>query len=395
MRTFHCDHCNSPVYFDNTVCNRCGHTLGVLPDILRVCALEPAGDGTWTALTPLAAGSHYHQCENYAVHAVCNWMVPAGTGQRFCIACRFNRTIPNLSRPGFAARWYRLERSKRRLIYSLLKLGLPLRTLAEDPAGGLAFSFMSDLDATPGTHVTTGHNNGHIIISIDEADPALRERQRLDLEEKYRTLLGHFRHEIGHYYWDRLVRDSPALDAFRDLFGDERTDYRQALDAYYRAGAPAGWENRFISRYASAHPWEDWAETWAHYLHIIDTLETAGHYGVQVNRELPDGRLQHSDPRFDAYRMPDFDTIISHWIPLTRALNSLNRSMGLPDLYPFTLHGSALQKLAFVHDTVQRERRYDAGYARERDVDRTAAGGGPLLQRLAGLLRRGRAGRLV
>ena len=143
MRTFHCEHCNNPVYFDNTVCTRCNHALGVLPEILRVCALEPGTEGTWQALTALTAGTGYRKCENYAVHAVCNWMVPADSGQRFCIACRFNHFIPNLSRPGYAERWYRLERSKRRLIYSLLKLGLPLRTRAEDPERGLAFSFMS------------------------------------------------------------------------------------------------------------------------------------------------------------------------------------------------------------------------------------------------------------
>ncbi|MEZ5543062.1 MAG: putative zinc-binding peptidase [Pseudomonadota bacterium] len=382
MRTFHCEHCDNTVYFDNTVCTRCQHMLGVLPEILRVCALEPAGDGTWTALTSMAAGARYRQCENYAVHAVCNWMVPAASGQRFCIACRHNHTIPNLSRPDFAARWYRLERSKRRLIYSLLKLGLPLQTKAEDPLRGLAFSFLSDLDAAPGSHVVTGHHNGHITISIDEADPSLRERQRIDLEEKYRTLLGHFRHESGHYYWDRLIRDTPLLAEFRTLFGDEGTDYAQALDAYYRAGAVADWENRFISRYASAHPWEDWAESWAHYLHIIDTLETAGHYGVRVNRVLPGGSVHRADPRFDAYRFRDFDTIIRHWLPLTHALNSLNRSMGLPDLYPFTLPEPALHKLAFVHRTVQAQRRFDVGYAQDRDVDRPL--GVWLLRRLAG-----------
>ncbi len=385
MRTFHCEHCKNPVYFDNSVCTRCNHALGVLPQILRVSALEPATDGTWKALTDMAAGNRYRKCENYAVHNVCNWMVPVDSGQRVCIACKFNQTIPNLSRPGFAERWYRLERSKRRLIYSLLKLGLPLHTSAEDPARGLAFSFMSDIDSPPGSHVITGHDNGHIIISLDEADPALRERSRVDLNEKYRTLLGHFRHESGHYYWNRLIRNTPSLAPFRELFGDERINYPQALDNHYQAGAPGDWQSRYISRYASSHPWEDWAESWAHYLHIIDTLETAGHYGVQVRRELPDGTIHHADPRFNAYRIEDFDTIISHWIPLTHALNSLNRSMGLPDLYPFTLPDPAVRKLAFVHGIVRAHREFDAGYVLDQDVDRPGSGAS-LLQQIAGYL---------
>jgi hypothetical protein len=385
MRTYHCEFCNNPVYFENTRCTRCNHELGVLPEVLRVSALEPNADGSWNALTDLTAGTRYRKCENYQVHAVCNWMIPAQTEHRFCIACRLNDVIPNLSRPGFQERWYRLERSKRRLIYSLLKLGLPLRGKDEDPAQGLAFSFVADADAPEGQRVMTGHANGHITINIDEADSALRERSRLDLNEKYRTLLGHFRHEIGHYYWDRLIRDDPSISAFRDLFGDERQSYSDALDRHYQQGPPSDWQNRFISRYASSHPWEDWAETWAHYLHIVDTLETAAHYGVRIERGLPSGGVARSQPRFDAYRNEDFDEIIKEWVPLTHALNSLNRSMGLQDLYPFVLSDPAVEKLEFVHQTVLRHRRFDAGYAERKDVDHYRLMGN-LLRRLLGYL---------
>ena len=385
MRTFHCENCKNPVYFENTRCTHCGHELGVLPEVLRVSALRPVGGDTWQALTDLTAQTRYRKCENYSAHDVCNWMVPVGAEQRLCLCCRLNDVIPNLERPGFTERWYRLERSKRRLIYSLLKLGLPLRNKAQDPAHGLAFSFLSNLDAPDGQVVMTGHAGGHITINLDEADPAMRERSRLDMNEKYRTLLGHFRHEIGHYYWDRLVAGSEALTEFRELFGDERADYGDALNTYYEGGAPQDWQSRFISQYASAHPWEDWAESWAHYLHIIDTLETAFHYGVQVEREVASGEVQRADLGFDPYRLADFDLVIRHWMPLTHALNSLNRSMGLQDLYPFVLSNEAIRKLAFVHRVVRGYRHFDVGYIDTKDVDHYGVGR-VLLRRLAGAL---------
>jgi hypothetical protein len=369
MRTFHCENCGNPVYFENSRCTRCHAELGVVPEVLRVSALQQRADGTWRALTRLAGGRHYRKCENYRDNDVCNWMVATDSDEPFCIACRLNRTIPNLGRPGFRERWYRLERSKRRLVYSLMKLGLPLHSKQVDPDHGLAFSFLSNADAPADSPVMTGHANGHITINIDEADPALRERSRVDMQEKYRTLLGHFRHESGHYYWDLLIAGQPAVGDFRRLFGDERRDYAEALERHYRDGPPAHWQQSYISHYASSHPWEDWAETWAHYLHIVDTLETASHYGVRTERRTDAGLVQPADPSFDAYRVERFGDIIAHWIPLTQALNSLNRSMGLPDLYPFVLATPAIDKLAFIHDLLRRHRQFDLGYAVDMDHD--------------------------
>ena len=356
MRTFHCDNCQAAVYFENTHCTSCGHTLGLLPEYLRVSSLQPLDNGLWRAMMPAAEGRTYRQCENYHVHQVCNWMVPSASDERFCKACRLNAVIPNLSRPGFAEHWYRLERSKRRLIYSLLKLGLPLRSKERDPTSGLAFSFMSQLDAAPGEQVMTGHANGHITINIDEADASKRERNRLDLQERYRTLVGHFRHEIGHYYWDLLIAGGPHLEAFRDLFGDERKDYAAALNRHYEQGPAPDWQSRFISAYASSHPWEDWAETWAHYLHIVDTLETAENFGISMEHELPDGDVNRAAPDFNPYVIDDFEPLMEHWLPLTFALNSLNRSMGLQDIYPFVLSDPAIDKLAFVHRVIKAQR---------------------------------------
>lgn len=383
MRTFHCDHCHNPVYFENTQCTHCGHALGLLPRYMRVSALRDLGDGVFEPLMPSARdrGERYRHCDNRTQHAVCNWMVPVASAQGLCAACCLNVVIPNLTRAGFHDRWRRLERSKRRLLYSLYKLGMEVRAKRDDGARGMAFSFVSHLDAPPGDAVTTGHHNGHITINIDEADPALRERNRLDLQETYRTLLGHFRHESGHHYWNLMIDGAPEHGRFRELFGDERQDYAGALERHYAEGPPGNWQSRFISAYASSHPWEDWAETWAHYLHIVDTLETAAHFGVQVERELPDGGIHRAAPDFDPYRSAEFAPVVANWLPLTFALNSLNRSMGLQDLYPFVLSTAAIDKLHFVHDVVQRRR--DDGVA---DVVPAMTGPTRLLARILRVL---------
>jgi hypothetical protein len=200
-------------------------------------------------------------------------------------ACQLNRTIPHLETPGNLLRWQRLEAAKHRLVYGLLRFGLPLTSRAEDPQAGLAFDFLADSGPAfrENAQAMTGHSQGLITINIAEADDAERERHRQDMAEPYRTLLGHFRHEIGHYYWERLVRGGTWLEPFRALFGDERQDYGAGLERHYAAGPRPDWSQRFVSAYAGMHPWEDWAETWAHYLHIVDTLETANAFGLRVH----------------------------------------------------------------------------------------------------------------
>jgi hypothetical protein len=238
-------------------------------------------------------------------------------------------------------------------MYGLEQLGLSVKSKAEDPDNGLAFQFFSDEDTPDDKPALTGHDEGLITVNIAEADDAERERRRVQLHEPYRTLLGHFRHEIGHYYWDRLIRDSSQLEPFRALFGDERIDYAQALKDYYGSGGPPpSWQQSFVSAYATTHPWEDWAETWAHYLHITDTLETAAACGLSL-------RPQHdNEPALDhialqtADRSVAFDQLIADWFPVTYVLNNLNRGMGLPDAYPFVLSAPAIEKLRFVHDVI-------------------------------------------
>ncbi len=279
--------------------------------------------------------------------------MPADAPLPFCIACRLNQTIPDLSAPGNQLLWQRLETEKRRLVYSLLRLGLPVVPRSQD-AAGLAFDFLADPAPSfnEGGRVLTGHAAGLITLNVAEADPVVRERMRAEMAEPYRTILGHFRHESGHYYWDRLVRDGPWLDQVRALFGDDTVDYGAALQRHYDAGPPAGWQDRFISAYASMHAWEDWAESWAHYLHIIDTAETAAEFGLSVHPKVGTSANLFVKSGIDPYRQPDFRVILAHWLPLTYALNSLNRSMGHDHVYPFVLPEPVIEKLGLVHRIV-------------------------------------------
>jgi hypothetical protein len=268
-----------------------------------------------------------------------------------CRSCRLTRVIPDLSVPTHRDAWFRLEVAKRRLVYTLLSLKLPLASKQDDPARGLAFELLADAPAGQAP-ILTGHADGIITLNIAEADDAERERRRTELHEPYRTLLGHFRHESGHYYWDRLIRGSERIEAFRELFGDERQDYAQALAYYYQTGPTANWFERFVTTYAGAHPWEDWAETWAHYLHMTDSLETAAACGVSIRPRRTDEPLLWQAPGQAGSPSASFERLIDSWFPLTYVLNSLNRGLGLPDAYPFVLSTPAINKLRFVHETV-------------------------------------------
>jgi hypothetical protein len=344
------------VHFENTLCEKCGHRLAYLPTATAVSAIEPGGElsggpggEAWKVLA--APGKLFHLCAN-AQHDSCNWLIEAGEPTTLCLCCRHNRTIPDIGLADNALAWRRIEAAKHRLFYSLLRLKLPLATKAEQPESGLAFDFLADSPEPAGPRVMTGHDNGLITIALAEADDAERERSRVAMHEPYRTLLGHFRHETGHYFWDRLVRDGDRLEPCRALFGDDTLDYGQALQRHYDQGAPADWQASFVTSYATMHPWEDFAETWAHYLHLVDTLETAAAFGLSTRPRVAEGDELDASVDFDPYRTQPFARLIESWMPLTIALNSLNRSMGQSDLYPFVLSPPALDKLAFVHGLV-------------------------------------------
>ncbi|AMO24181.1 putative zinc-binding peptidase [Ramlibacter solisilvae] len=358
MKTFHCDVCGHALFFENVRCLRCGSELAFLPDRLALCAIEPEED---TALFRRkarddgdAANAAYRLCINHTEHQACNFAVPASDPNPLCVSCRLTRVLPDLSIPENHVRWYRIEVAKRRLFYTLAKLAL---VSVNPPAGGRdgpVFEFLADL---PGQQVFTGHAEGLITLNIAEADDEERVRRRVALHEPYRTLLGHLRHESGHYYWDRLIRDEGRIDEFRAVFGDEQQPYGEALDRYYAAGgAEPGWQARHVSAYATSHPWEDWAETWAHYLHMVDLLETAASYNTRL--AVP-GSKQGIEGVIDPFDggAGEFRALVRQWVPLTLLLNSLNRSLGQDDAYPFALAGQSLEKLRFVHDVIQRKRR--------------------------------------
>jgi len=355
MKTFHCSHCQHTVFFENTDCVQCGHVLAYLPDLGEMAALEKAAASGEYARPGAAAGDQrYRLCANYESGRICNWALPADSPETLCPACRLTRVIPDLNQAGNTEKWYRLEVAKRRLIYSLVELTLPVVSKALDPRQGLAFEFLADpapgaADAAP---VLTGHADGVITVNLAEVDDAERERRRLAMREPYRTLLGHFRHEIGHYYWDRLIRQSPWLDEYRSLFGDERESYAEALKRYYDAGPPDDWQQRFVSAYACSHSWEDWAETWAHYLHMSDALETAVTNGLSLRPTRRDEPRFHPDRALLDSSNVSFDLMISNWFSLTYVLNNLNRSMGTADAYPFVLSTPAIEKLRFVHERI-------------------------------------------
>jgi hypothetical protein len=351
MRAWTCQVCNQLVFFENSVCLTCGSRLGLVPDRRDLVALEATGDAWAEHGGP--AGRRWRPCAN-EVLAECNWLVDeAEPGDGLCVSCRLTRTRPDdEDRNGLAA-FAKTEGAKRRLVFQLGELGLPVVDRLADPLHGLAFDLLSSERGS----VTTGHADGIITLDLAESDDAYRTRMQLQMGEPYRTLLGHFRHEVGHYYWMLLVDGTPYLERFRQLFGDERADYSASLERHYRGGPPEDWNERYVSAYATMHPWEDWAETFAHYLHIRDAMQTADAYGVLVTGPA-DSRTGRRDLSLAAVPEEGLVTregllgLIAEWLPLTYALNAVNRSMGKDDLYPFVLPFPVIEKLQLVHDRI-------------------------------------------
>lgn len=319
MRVFSCPGCSSRLFFDNLSCITCGQ---------EVC-FDPHN------LAFVAAGPDHWGCANRA-RIACNWASDTDT-DAFCLSCARNRLIPPVDDDVQMRRWRDAEQSKRRLIYDLLRLGLAPQPIASAD-NGLSFEIVVSAEFGGSGNVTMGHEDGLITIDASEADSDVQELRRRQLGEPYRTMLGHMRHEAGHYVWDRLAPLDGFLPAFRPMFGDERVDYAAALQAHYANGAPTGWQERHISAYATSHPWEDWAEIFAHYLHMLDGLETARSAGL-LNVQLPDGLTSETD----------FADTIDAWIDIAIFLNAMNRGLGYREFYPFVLSPAVRGKLAFVH----------------------------------------------
>lgn len=342
MQHFICSNCGQLLYFENIRCENCGNAIGLLEKEHQLMALSAPAEELFVMERE---GVSYQYCANRA-YGVCNWVVPAGGRQIFCRACGLNHIIPDLGEPVYRNYWTRIEAAKHRLVYSLIRLGLPFVSKMADPVKGLRFNFVAE---SQGMKIFTGHDNGLITINIAEADDIQREMTRQHMNEPYRTLLGHFRHEIGHYYWDVLIRDGGRLDECRAIFGDDRRDYGGALQYHYQEGAPADWMDHYISAYASTHPWEDWAETWAQYMHIMDTMETAWSYDMRVRPRISPTDTMGAMVNFDPYEEPSFDRIIQQWLPLTYAMNEMNQSMGVGALYPFVIVPLVMKKLSYIH----------------------------------------------
>lgn len=358
MRKFHCTKCGNRVHFDNSICLGCGSHLGFDPLDLDLQAIEPTRDGIFRKVSRGMGPVEMRYCGN-AQHGVCNWLIPAEANTAMCRACSLNRLIPDLSWWSNIEAWRDLEKAKRRLVYSLLRFRLPTDG-GRSGIGPLTFDFVAGGQM--------GHLNGVITIDISEANAVERERQRTHFDEVYRSLLGHLRHESGHYYWMLLVEAAGHIEEFRTIFGDERADYGQSLADYHSNGPRSDWATSFVSRYASAHPWEDWAETWAHYLHMVAVVDTAEALDM-VPRDMEPRNMQPRliEPRSawtrltaiwtrdrrDVHLDEPFERLMQRWLPLSVALNSLNRSMGHQDFYPFVIPQPAVSKLAFVHRMIR------------------------------------------
>ncbi|CAN5642447.1 putative zinc-binding metallopeptidase [soil metagenome] len=353
MRAFACPHCSSLIFFQNSVCVTCNSALGFDRAAATFVRLEPTPAGVLGHRS--ATGVPGYVCANLDL-AGCNWL--AGSPGGLCDCCSLTRTRPADSDAEALLAFARTERAKRRLLFQLDGLGLPTTPRSVDPAHGLAFDLLSSSD----TKVITGHEDGVITIDLAEGDDPHREALRTSLGEPYRTLLGHLRHEIGHWYFDVFIDGGPALEPFRALFGDERRDYGEALAQHYGGPRTDAWRATHVSDYAASHPWEDWAEVFAHYLHLTDTLQTSYAYGLDFTgprvelSDTPAGSLvQSTAASMSTSPKPSyasFDDMLNAWLSLTFALNAVNRSMGSDDLYPFVLVPAVIEKLRFVHDVI-------------------------------------------
>ena len=345
MQRFACEHCANEVQFETSTCPVCASALGYVPEQQTLRMLAPAADGVSYGI--VGTSPSFWRCLNAAWG--CNWVLPAAHGATWCRSCALTRGRPDEGRPDAIHAWSLAEAAKRRLVHQLDRLGLPVDARSPTTPDGLAF----DLVYVPGERGLTGHLDGVVTLDLAEADDGYRDELRRRLHEPYRTLIGNLRHEIGHHYWHRLVVRSSHLGRARALFGDDRVDYAAALERHYATPDSAWDARRFISRYAASHPFEDWAESFAHYLHIVDAVETAAAYGLVTS--------DHAD---DASRLDGatFDQLLEHWRPIAVAVAAVAVAVGSTDPYPFEPRGAVLDKLEFVHAQV-------TGYTDREDVD--------------------------
>lgn len=381
MQIFHCT-CGNRLFFESTQCVACGAEVGWCEACRRMTTLAPLGEGAGYRCSHADCQSTLQKCHNFAVENVCNRLFapePLAAGataddapgkisaEALCGACRLNDTIPDLSVPVHRVKWARLEAAKRRLLNTIDRLGLPYA--AVEPR--LSFDFKADVEppandwrnAGAKEIVYTGHAKGKITINIREADDAVREKLRVKFHEAHRTLIGHFHHEIGHYYWQLLVQGRREKE-FIQLFGDHKAPpYAEAMAAYYENGPRPDWQTSYISAYATAHPWEDFAETFALYLDMATVLDTAHHLfkSVRVN-----------------FRSRTAAPLVARYQEVGVLVNEFNRSVGLIDLVPEVIAAPVVAKLELIHKIVK-------GAAKPPRARRTAAAPVAAMQQQGGV----------
>jgi hypothetical protein len=340
MQPFVCSVCGQLLFFDNSTCLGCGSVLGYLPSARELAALRETPQGLERAD---GLPGYYRHCANQRV-ARCNWLVPCDDPVVLCASCRLTSVRPNDNETDSLPAFADAEAAKRRLVHQLLSLGLHVIGRAVDRERGVAFELLSSRGRT----VITGHDSGVITLDLSESDAVHREFVRQQLGEPYRTVLGHLRHEIGHYYWQHLVVDTGRLDEFRSLFGDEQRSYDASRQQHYAHGVAPDWSATHVSEYATMHPWEDWAETFAHYLHIDAGLATATGIGLDLHEPARSAGIA----AWSADTPITVGPMVQQWLGLTIALNAMARSIGQPDLYPFVLSPHVVEKLDFVHRAI-------------------------------------------
>jgi hypothetical protein len=344
--------CGAIVFFENSFCVSCGRMLGFFPGLNRMTSVNMDADaGLGTSDSRELRGQTFRCCKHRESALGCNWMIPSSDPATLCQACQLTRTFPDIQFIGNDTKWSRAEAAKRRVAAQLLRLGVPLVSLMHDPRG-VCFDFLQD--SPDGSRVLTGHEEGVITLNVDEADDVQRESMRQQMGEEYRTLAGHIRHELAHYYWDVLAKDEVWLQSYRQQFGDEKVDYSSSLASYYANGPAPDWNSRCITPYASSHPWEDWAETFAHFLHLHEGLHVAQMYGLDPESlKVSTGKfttslLQNCEPKADAKA---FIKEINGWVKLSLINNEMARALGHLDSYPFVFTAPVVSKLWFIRQS--------------------------------------------
>lgn len=311
MQRFSCPACGTAAYFHNLTCV-CGQPLFFDPE-----ARVMLNQGEACANRPTIS---------------CNWIADGG---QYCRSCAMSYVVPDLNVGDNLLMLARAESAKR---WVLANLSCWQWFTNADVGRRPRFLMLSEYTSGRSEQIMMGHAAGEITINVTEADELIRLQRQRELGEQYRSMVGHFRHELAHFCFDRLSLSPEFLSEFRELFGDERQDYGTALLRHYEAPLAPGED--YITPYSTAHPHEDWAETVAHLLHLVDFSDSFVSAGLAM-RGVPEG--------FTPYSEPDTNRLINVATEIAIAINDINRALDNSDLYPFVLTGPVRQKLSFAH----------------------------------------------